>query len=57
MCKNPSYFNPFRFPERVKQRRNVVLSQMYKAGMLTAEDMDALKKSDLNLHEHAVDTH
>ena len=55
MCKNPSYFNPFRYPERVKSRRNVVIDQMYKAGMLTAENCAALKKSELVLNEHRVD--
>ena len=57
MCKNPSFYNPFRYPERVKTRRNVVIDQMYKADMLTAESCDALKKTPLELHENRVDTH
>lgn len=57
MCKNPSYYNPFRYPERVKARRNVVINQMYKANMLTAETCDALKNTPLELHENRVDTH
>jgi penicillin-binding protein 1A len=28
LCKNPSLFNPVRYPERARDRRNVVLSQM-----------------------------
>ena len=36
MVKNPSYFNPVRHNERTRQRRNVVLEQMYKADMLYA---------------------
>ena len=28
MAKNPSMFNPIRFPERAKQRRNVVINQI-----------------------------
>ena len=28
LCKNPSYFNPVRFPERSRDRRNVVLGYM-----------------------------
>lgn len=35
MCKNPSYFNPVRRPERCLERRNVVIDQMVKAGYLT----------------------
>ena len=39
LCKNPSLFNPVRYPERAKERRNVVLSQMVKAvGMLMAPE-------------------
>ena len=34
LCKNPSLFNPVRYPERARDRRNVVLSQMEKAGYL-----------------------
>ena len=48
MCKNPSYFNPVRKNERCRERRNVVLGQMLRAGYLTeaqyqAEAMDLLK--------------
>ena len=32
LCKNPSYFNPVRNPERSRERRNVVLQQMVKEG-------------------------
>ena len=35
MCKNPSLYNPRRFNERTRGRRNVVLDQMRKAGYLT----------------------
>lgn len=38
LCKNPSYFNPVRYPERCTDRRNVVLGQMLKAGYLTNEE-------------------
>ena len=37
LCKNPSYFNPVRFPDRSRERRNVVLSQMEKAGFITTQ--------------------
>lgn len=35
LCKNPSFFNPVRYPERCLERRNVVLGQMLKAGYIT----------------------
>ncbi len=57
MCKNPSYYNPLRYPERVKERRNVVIDQMYKAGMITGEQSDALKKTELDLHPNRVGSH
>ncbi len=44
MCQNPSYFNPIlhRDSERPLARRNVVLSQMHKAGMLTEAELDSI---------------
>ncbi len=47
MCKNPSYFNPRRFPERSEERRNIVLQQMYKEGYLSKEEMDSCIKVNL----------
>lgn len=55
MVKNPSYFNPVRKPERTRERRNVVLEQMYKAGMLTRTELDSLQALPLALDFHRVD--
>ncbi len=55
MCKNPSQFNPRRFPERAKGRRNVVLSQMEKAGYITRAECDSLQALPLELNFHKVD--
>ncbi|MDE6564843.1 MAG: penicillin-binding protein [Muribaculaceae bacterium] len=55
MVKNPSYFNPVRHPARTKDRRNVVLEQMYKADMLTREELENLKNEPLALDFHRVD--
>ncbi len=55
MCKNPSFFNPRRFNERAKGRRNVVIEQMRKAGDLTKAEADSLKKLPLTLHYRRVD--
>ncbi|MDE5683226.1 MAG: transglycosylase domain-containing protein [Muribaculaceae bacterium] len=55
MVKNPSYFNPVRHAERTKDRRNVVLEQMYKADMLTREELENLKNEPLALDFHRVD--
>ena len=55
MVKNPSYFNPVRQPERTRQRRNVVLEQMYKADMLSEEELGRLKEQPLTLDFQRVD--
>lgn len=40
ITKNPSYYNPITNPENNKKRREVVLSEMYKQGYITAEERD-----------------
>ena len=55
MCKNPSYFNPVRFPDRCLSRRNVVLGQMVKAGYLSEEEGEKLALEPLTLNFHRVD--
>ena len=54
MCKNPSLFNPVRHPERAQSRRNVVLSQMAKAGYLSEEEAEELKQEPIKLNFHIV---
>lgn len=55
MCKNPSYYNPVRHEERTRQRRNVVLSQMEKAGYITVARRDSLAQLPLTLHFSRMD--
>lgn len=55
LCKNPSYFNPVRNPERCRERRNVVLMQMVKAGFLNMELYDKYSAEPLNLNFHVSD--
>lgn len=55
MCKNPSSFNPVRFPEKCRNRRNVVLSQMVKAGYLEQKEAEQLMLEPLTLNFHRVD--
>jgi len=46
MVKGPSYYNPRRFPERAKQRRDLVLKQMLDHGLVDQQSYDdALKRS------------
>lgn len=55
MAKNPSYFNPLRYPERVKDRRKVVLSQMEKYGYITKAVKDSVAELSLGLDVSKVD--
>lgn len=55
MVKNPSYFNPVRKNERTRDRRNVVLQQMEKAGFITKAECDSLSSLPLVLDYHKVD--
>ena len=49
MLKNPSYYNPLRYPERTMGRRNIVLQQMVKAGSMSEEEADSIKALPLGL--------
>ena len=55
MCKNASLYNPLRRKERTRERRNVVLGQMEKAGFLTETETDSLQATDIVLNYHKVD--
>ncbi len=55
LCKNPSYFNPIRHPERSLERRNVVLGQMVKAGYLSESEYEKYSAEPLNLKFHVAD--
>jgi len=57
MCKNPSLYNPKRFNERSLERRNVVLSQMLKAGYITQEEYDETKEKPLDISTFHVEDH
>ena len=55
LCKNPSYYNPVRYPERSRERRNVVLSQMVKSGYLSEAEFNSVKNEPLKLDFHRAD--
>jgi penicillin-binding protein 1A len=55
LCKNPSYFNPVRYPDRARERRNVVLTQMYKKGYLNRGQYLAAVDEKLELNFHRTD--
>lgn len=49
MLKGTSYYNPVLRPERALERRNVVLSQMAKRGVLSRAEFDKLKRRPIRL--------
>lgn len=57
MLKNPSYFNPIKAKkyDLCRGRRNVVIDQMVKAGYLTTQVGDSIKKLPMVLHYTSVD--
>ena len=55
MCKNPSYYNPVRVPERTRERRNVVLGQMVRSGYLSEEVADSVMDLPLTLNFRRTD--
>lgn len=49
MCKNPSYYNPRRYPDRAKSRRNLVLEKMAECGYLSQADCEKAKQTGVVL--------
>jgi len=55
LCKNPSYYNPVRNPERCLERRNIVLMQMQRAGYISEAQYVQISAEPLNLNFHVAD--
>ena len=55
LCKNPSLFNPVRYPDRCRERRNVVLQQMVKAGYMNRSEYAKYSAEPLTLDFHRTD--
>lgn len=50
MLKNASYYNPLRREELVRDRRNVVLAQMYRNDFISEKLKDSLRQTGLELN-------
>ncbi len=57
MLQAPSWFHPVRNPERAKRRRNVVLGQMYRYGLLHPTEFDSIRKLPLDVSKFRVQDH
>ncbi|WP_394247662.1 penicillin-binding protein 1B [Vibrio profundi] len=52
MVKGPSYYNPVRFPERAKKRRDLVLRLMMQQDILSADQFNEAASRGLDIQEH-----
>jgi penicillin-binding protein 1B len=55
IIQRPSYFNPYRHPERVIERRNLVLDSMVEIGAITKDQAERAKAEPLHLTAASVD--
>lgn len=56
MCKNPSLYNPIRYPDRTRNRRNTVLDLMRRSDHLSQAECDSLSalplKTEFSVRNH-----
>lgn len=52
MVKGPSYYNPVRFPERAKERRDLVLRLMMQQDILSANQYDMAASRPLDIQDN-----
>ncbi len=57
MLKGNTIYNPRSHPKKSKERRNVVLEQMFKYNYLTQAALDSLKQKETPLDYHKIDYH
>jgi penicillin-binding protein 1A len=57
MLKGNTIYNPRSHPKRSKERRNVVLDQMYKYNYITEAQLTDLKAKETPLDYHKIDYH
>lgn len=52
MVKGPSYYNPVRYPERARERRDLVLRLMMQQNLLTASEYDMAASRPLDIQDN-----
>jgi len=55
IIQRPSYFNPYRHPDRTIERRNLVLDSMVETGAITKDQAERAKDEPLHLTAASVD--
>ena len=53
--KAPSKYNPYRYPEIAKFRRNLVIENLYENNFITKEELKNLKNSNINLKKRKIE--
>lgn len=54
MLENPRKNNPYRYPEKAKERRNVVLDQMQKTGYINAATYEKAASTPIEVDFHPI---
>jgi penicillin-binding protein 1B len=55
IIQRPNYFNPYRHPDRVLERRNLVLDSMVETGAIPKDEAERAKAEQLHLSPQSVD--
>ena len=53
--KAPSKYNPYRYPEIAKFRRNLVIENLYENNFITKEELKNFKNSNINLKKRKIE--
>ncbi len=56
LVQRPSYFNPFRYPERAVARRNAVLTLMQQNGYISGQEYASAISAPLGVQKRKLDT-
>ncbi len=56
MLKNPSLYNPKRFPQKAKNRRNAVLMRMESGGLISKSALDSLSQIEIDMSNFKRET-
>lgn len=56
LIQRPSYLNPYRHPERARERRDTVLSAMLRVGFITQPELDEAVASEIALAHGKIET-
>src|SRR5262249_13912605 len=56
LIQQPSFYNPFRWPDRAKQRRNLVLRAMHDNRYISDKEFETACEAPVSLTKHSMDS-